>query len=332
MIDSADSDSRIDLVSPLAGCESGGVLDLREIAARGKIILRGDAADSAFCEAAQKTLGVAPPQTPNTTATAADVRVLWLGPDEWMVWCDWRRRLQLRDDLQTALSRFALLRCRCVRLLRARRRARGACPRRPRARLSARFGQLRRRFLRANALSPRRDNVVSRRRPRRRAGFRDSNAVEFRRLCLARVGARGRIDGRRRPRRRLILRRGGRAPQPRGDGFFRRRDADFFARRKQNNVHRGRSAFAAAISSMIFRACRAAARRAPSPSLSALASKIKTGSAASAARRKTSRSNAPTLRRMSTTTTSPRAAGARKQALASAGQLTRSLLGARAYP
>ena len=106
MIDSADSDSRIDLTSPLAGRESGGVLDLREIAARGKIILRGAAADSAFCEAAQKTLGVAPPQTPNATATAtaADVRVLWLGPDEWMVWCDWRRRLQLRDDLQTALS------------------------------------------------------------------------------------------------------------------------------------------------------------------------------------------------------------------------------------
>ena len=57
MIDSADSDSRIDLTSPLAGRESGGVLDMREIAARGKIILRGDAADAAFCEAAQKTLG-----------------------------------------------------------------------------------------------------------------------------------------------------------------------------------------------------------------------------------------------------------------------------------
>ena len=106
MIDSADSDSRIELTSPLAGRESGGVLDMREIAARGKIILRGDAADPAFCDAAQKMLGVAPPQTPNATATAtaADVRVLWLGPDEWMVWCDWRRRLQLRDDLQTALS------------------------------------------------------------------------------------------------------------------------------------------------------------------------------------------------------------------------------------
>lgn len=100
----ADRDSRVEGVSPLAGRAPGGVLDLREIPARGKIILRGDAADAAFLEAAGEALGVAPPRAPNTTAAAADVRVLWLGPDEWMVWCEWRRRLRLRDDLEKALA------------------------------------------------------------------------------------------------------------------------------------------------------------------------------------------------------------------------------------
>jgi sarcosine oxidase subunit gamma len=52
---------------------------------RGIVNLRGPAADEAFGAAAQTALGVALPVAPNTTASAGEVTVLWLAPDEWWV-------------------------------------------------------------------------------------------------------------------------------------------------------------------------------------------------------------------------------------------------------
>jgi sarcosine oxidase, subunit gamma len=50
-----------------------------------KVNLRGDPDDPDFRDAVEGALGCALPREPNTTATAGDVTVLWLGPDEWLV-------------------------------------------------------------------------------------------------------------------------------------------------------------------------------------------------------------------------------------------------------
>lgn len=68
--------------------ETAGVL-LGERAFRGQITLRGVADDPAFGEAVQGALGAALPVDANTTAGRASLaegpRILWLGPDEWLV-------------------------------------------------------------------------------------------------------------------------------------------------------------------------------------------------------------------------------------------------------
>jgi sarcosine oxidase subunit gamma len=52
---------------------------------RGLVNLRGPAGDKAFDSAVNKALGVALPVDPNTTTAKDDLRVFWLGPDEWWV-------------------------------------------------------------------------------------------------------------------------------------------------------------------------------------------------------------------------------------------------------
>ncbi len=56
---------------------------------RGLVNLRGPAGDQAFDKAVQEALGVALPSEPNTTTSTTtsedDLRVFWLGPDEWWV-------------------------------------------------------------------------------------------------------------------------------------------------------------------------------------------------------------------------------------------------------
>ncbi|MEQ8817211.1 MAG: sarcosine oxidase subunit gamma family protein [Thalassobaculum sp.] len=69
---------------PVGGPSDAGVV-LGELRFQGKINLRGTADDKAFSEAVAKAVGLAPPATPGTVATAGDRAVLWLGPDEWLV-------------------------------------------------------------------------------------------------------------------------------------------------------------------------------------------------------------------------------------------------------
>jgi len=62
---------------------------LGECGLRGQTALRGDAGDPAFVDAVKQAIGSAPPAEPNTVAGPANLavgpRVLWLGPDEWLV-------------------------------------------------------------------------------------------------------------------------------------------------------------------------------------------------------------------------------------------------------
>lgn len=65
-----------------------GVL-LSECAFRRQITVRGHAADPAFTQAVEQAIGLVPPSEPNTAAGPRDLaegpRILWLGPDEWLV-------------------------------------------------------------------------------------------------------------------------------------------------------------------------------------------------------------------------------------------------------
>ena len=52
---------------------------------QGHVNLRGDAGDAVFLEAVTGALGCSLPLTPNTVSGDADLSVLWLGPDEWLI-------------------------------------------------------------------------------------------------------------------------------------------------------------------------------------------------------------------------------------------------------
>jgi sarcosine oxidase subunit gamma len=61
------------------GCE------LAELVPPGAINLQGDANDHRFVRKAGAVLGCVLPTAPNSVQTAAEVTVVWLGPDEWLV-------------------------------------------------------------------------------------------------------------------------------------------------------------------------------------------------------------------------------------------------------
>jgi sarcosine oxidase subunit gamma len=71
----------------IGGPSDAGVV-LTEIPFRTKLVLRGHLSEKAFVTAVKSVLGAAPPPEPNTVASAKDVRILWTGPDEWMVYGD----------------------------------------------------------------------------------------------------------------------------------------------------------------------------------------------------------------------------------------------------
>jgi sarcosine oxidase subunit gamma len=52
---------------------------------QGHVNLRGDVGDDAFLEAAGGALGCSLPLAPNMVAGGAGLKVLWLGPDEWLI-------------------------------------------------------------------------------------------------------------------------------------------------------------------------------------------------------------------------------------------------------
>ena len=81
-----------------------GALEVAERAFVGKINLRGDPAVDGFLAAAGSALGVAPPTEPNTLAEAGEVRVFWLGPDEWLVVTPPEKEAALARALEDALG------------------------------------------------------------------------------------------------------------------------------------------------------------------------------------------------------------------------------------
>ena len=66
--------------------------------------LRLDAADTKALAAAHRTLGLRLPLTPNTTAAAAALLVIWLGPDEWLLLAERQESGSLVAEMQAELA------------------------------------------------------------------------------------------------------------------------------------------------------------------------------------------------------------------------------------
>jgi len=82
---------------------AGEGIFLQERAFLGHLNLRCDARDGALASALERVLGCALPRTPNTFTTSAEgIKVLWLGPDEWLAVTPEGREDGVAGDLRHA--------------------------------------------------------------------------------------------------------------------------------------------------------------------------------------------------------------------------------------
>ena len=90
---------QIDLARP----GSAGGVELREIPFQGHLNLRGRPGDRAFLEAVAGVLGAEPPLQPNSVVTVGELKLYWLGPDEWLIVTPPGRQTELAATLERAL-------------------------------------------------------------------------------------------------------------------------------------------------------------------------------------------------------------------------------------
>ena len=90
------------LATQSTGGDAG--ITLGESAHRAIINIRGDANDPAFTAAVKTATGTDLPIAANTVTNAGDVRILWLGPNEWWVVGTDARRAGLIDGLRRAFE------------------------------------------------------------------------------------------------------------------------------------------------------------------------------------------------------------------------------------
>ncbi len=70
----------------------------------GKINLRGDSGDQAFMDGVAEAVGAAPPVEANTVVEVGTNRILWLGPDEWLVVTPEGKQGEVESALRSALE------------------------------------------------------------------------------------------------------------------------------------------------------------------------------------------------------------------------------------
>ena len=94
--------------SPLALIEllepRGAAPRIEEKPFLGYINLRGRAENTGFLAGVLKVLGCEPPTQANTVVDAADNRIYWLGPDEWLIITPPGRQGDLQQQLLQALE------------------------------------------------------------------------------------------------------------------------------------------------------------------------------------------------------------------------------------
>jgi sarcosine oxidase subunit gamma len=84
----------------------GLMIGLREIAGRGMVDVRGDAASAKFRSAVKEVLGLDLPLEPRTSVTQGGITVLWLSVDQWLVCTDTAAKAaKLAEKLRAALGK-----------------------------------------------------------------------------------------------------------------------------------------------------------------------------------------------------------------------------------
>mgnify|MGYP003669683218 FL=1 len=78
----------LDPLDIVIGGPSEAGVTLTEIPFQTRLVLRGLPSDKKFTAAAKKALGVEPPSEPGTVASSKTARILWTGPNEWIVYSD----------------------------------------------------------------------------------------------------------------------------------------------------------------------------------------------------------------------------------------------------
>ena len=78
-------------------------ITLKENKHMGKMILRGSLSEKKFITSTKKHLSQQFPASPNSFYDDTKVRVIWLGPDEWLILTDAAELDSLKDDLTRAL-------------------------------------------------------------------------------------------------------------------------------------------------------------------------------------------------------------------------------------
>ncbi|MEQ8333258.1 sarcosine oxidase subunit gamma family protein [Nisaea sp.] len=78
----------LDPLDIVIGGPSDAGVTLTEIPFQTRLVLRGLPSDKKFVSTVKKALGVELPAKPGTVASSKTARVLWTGPNEWMVYSD----------------------------------------------------------------------------------------------------------------------------------------------------------------------------------------------------------------------------------------------------
>ncbi|MES1151755.1 MAG: sarcosine oxidase subunit gamma family protein [Dongia sp.] len=92
-------------LNALAGRNKPGAgIILGEVAHRAIINIRGDAGDLVFSTAVKVATGADLPVAANTVSAADDLRILWLGPNEWWVVAPDAKRAELIERLRQAFA------------------------------------------------------------------------------------------------------------------------------------------------------------------------------------------------------------------------------------
>ena len=79
-------------------------VEIRELAFQGHLNLRGRQSDSEFCAAVLDITGVELPLNANTFVTSGNLKIYWLGPEEWLIVIQPEQRIELKSSLQQGLQ------------------------------------------------------------------------------------------------------------------------------------------------------------------------------------------------------------------------------------
>ena len=82
----------------------GSAPTIKEVPFLGYLNLRGKSSNTAFLAAVLKVLGSEPPLEANTMIESGDVRIYWLGPDEWLIITPTGQQGKVQAELLKALD------------------------------------------------------------------------------------------------------------------------------------------------------------------------------------------------------------------------------------